>query len=105
MSKQISVKTLHTSPSIKLMLEETHSYLDAIGFVKEHVLSISDQESDLNTYIFKYEKEVIIMEYRKTKFEESLKLKFNPLSIHIVYDILLMRFNQIKEEHVLIFNE
>ena len=110
MSKQIWVKSVKQGEILlKKMYDEAQEYLENIGFVKTPLLSVTDADLSLRSYFFTQAGEKIILEYKRDMFEEILKLTFNPLDIKFVYDILLMRFNQLasdeKERNIFIYNE
>jgi len=93
---QISVKSLKVSgESLTQMYDEARSYLESIGFNKTALLSVTDKDLTLRTFLFKEGGEQILLEFKQDKYEEVLKLAFFPMEITFVYDILLMRFNQL----------
>lgn len=106
MLRQISVKAIRGKNSLQQMYNEAQVYLDNIGFSKEQLLSVTDKHSSIRTFMFKEGKEKILLEYQQDSVEEVLKLVFHPMEIKFVYDILLMRFNQLAKEKssVYIFN-
>jgi hypothetical protein len=106
MLKQISVKAIKGKNALKQMYNEAQIYLDNIGFSKEQILSLTDSDKAIRTYLFSQGKEKILLEYQQDNVEEVLKLVFHPMEIKFVYDILLMRFNQLAKEKgsVYIFN-
>jgi hypothetical protein len=108
MLKQIYVKSLHTSGSLVKMYEEAKTYLQNIGFLKIPLMAVTDIEHTFRSYLFSQGFEKVMLEYNKDMHEEVLKLVFTPAEIRFVYDILLMRFNQIardEEGNVFIYNE
>lgn len=109
MSKQICVKSLAgMGVSLNEMYKEAISYLVNIGFTKSPVISVTDKHQTTRVFFFTQGFEKVILEYKQDAFEEVLKLVFNPSDIRFVYDILLMRFNQLakeKEDRVFIYNE
>ncbi len=108
MPKQIYVKSVNGSPLLKKMYDEAQTYLGNIGFSKTPLFSLTDSEVTIRSFLFSTGHEKVIMEYKKDLFEEVLKLNFAPLEIKFVYDILLMRFNQLASEergNVYIYNE
>ena len=109
MSKQISVKAVNASGAILIkMYNEALKYLENIGFIKTPLMSITDKNKIFRSFLFSQAFEKVIIEYQKDSHEELLKLVFNPLEIKFVYDILLMRFNQIASEQkdkVFIYNQ
>ncbi|MEM3374373.1 MAG: hypothetical protein QXE31_04080 [Candidatus Woesearchaeota archaeon] len=105
--KQIYVKSLKENKSLLSMYEEAHKYLETLGFDKILLLSITDSDETFRSFLFKNGEEKIIVEYKKDMYEEILKLVFST-HITFIYDILLMRFNQISSEEresVFIYNE
>ena len=99
MLKQIFVKSVKTSDSmIKKMFDEAQKYLENIGFAKEQILSVTDQNITFRSVIFTSGKEQVLIEYRKDMFEDILRFSFTPLEILFVHDILLMRFKQIASD-------
>ena len=109
MSKQIAVKSINaTGPVLKKMFEEAQKYLENIGFIRTPLMSITDKDHTFRSFLFSQAFEKVVMEYKKTSNEEILRLIFNPLEIKFIYDILLMRFNQLaqdQEDKVFIYNE
>ena len=109
MSKQISVKSTNTSePVLKKMYDEAQKYLENIGFIKTPLMSLTDKDHTFRSFLFSQAFEKVVLEYKKDNYEETLRLIFNPLEIKFVYDILLMRFNQLaqdQEDKVFIYNE
>jgi hypothetical protein len=107
MSKQISVKSIKSSgESLKQMYNESVTYITNIGFKKIPVVSVTDKKNTVRTYLFTHGKEKIILEYCKDEYEEVLKVAFSPMEIKFVYDILLLRFNQLarnKENKIFIY--
>ena len=106
MLKQISVKSIRGKNSLKQMYNEASVYLDNIGFSKEMIFSMTDNQSSLKTFIFSEGKEKILLEFQQDTVEESLKLVFHPMEIKFVYDILLLRFNELAKEKgsIYVFN-
>ena len=89
------------------MYKEAHKYLQNIGFKKTALAAVTDKNTTLRTFYFVQGKEKIILEYKQDQVEEVLKIVFKPLDIKFVYDILLMRFNQIAKENknkIYVFN-
>ena len=107
MLKQISVKTLRTSDaSLKQMYDEAQTYMKNIGFKKIELVSVTELDNTFRSFLFSQGKEKVLLEYRQDKFEEILNLGFTPMEIKFVYDILLLRFNQLakkKKENIFIF--
>jgi len=100
MSKQLSVKSLKSmGGSVKQMFDETQSYLSNIGFERTPFLAITDKEMTVRTFLFTHGKEKIILEYKQDMIEETIKLVFSPMEIKFVYDILLLRFNQLARDN------
>jgi hypothetical protein len=99
MSKQISVKSVKSSgASIKELFEESKSYLTNIGFKKNTIAVVTDKENSTQTLLFFHGNEKVIIEFKQDAYEEVLNLAFAPMEIKFVYDILLMRFNQLARE-------
>ena len=109
MSKQICVKaTDDSNNNLTQMFKEAKKYLENIGFFQTPLISITDKDSTVRTVLFSQGHEKVIMEYKKEFSEEVLKLVFNPLEIKFIYDILLMRFNQLADQNkdkVFIYNK
>lgn len=105
--KQIFVKSLKENKSLLNMYDESQKYLETIGFEKILLLSITDLDETFRSFMFQNGEEKIIIEYKKDMYEEVLKLVFST-KITFIYDILLMRFNQLSSddrESVFIYNE
>lgn len=99
MSKQIAVKCLNGGElQLRKMYEEAMTYLENIGFSKETMLSITDTDMTFRSYLFTSGNEKVLLDYKKDMYDEILKLVFSPMEIKFVYDILLMRFNQLAAE-------
>lgn len=109
MSKQIAVRCMIGGETqLRKMHEEAITYLENIGFAKESLLAITDNDTTFRSFLFYSGDEKVMLEYKKDMYDEMLKLVFSPLDIKFVYDILLMRFNQLAAEEknsVFIFNE
>lgn len=109
MSKQISVKSINTTdPLLRKMYDEAQKYLENIGFIKTPLMSVTDKNHTFRSFLFSQAFEKVVLEYKKDSHEELLRLIFNPLEIKFIYDILLMRFNQLaqdQEDKVFIYNE
>ncbi|AJF61092.1 TPA: hypothetical protein HA239_01045 [Candidatus Woesearchaeota archaeon] len=108
MAKQISVKAVKsTGSSLSSMYKEAQTYLMNIGFSKMPLLALTSKEQTFRSYIFSQGREKVILEYKQDEYEEVLNLVFNETEIRFVYDILLMRFNQLArdEKSVFIYNE
>ena len=109
MSKQISVKALKVSGgSIKQLYEEAQKYLLNIGFAKEPMFSVTESTRVTRISYYSQGNEKVVMEYHQDLVEESLNLTFAPMDIKFVYDILLMRFNQVareKQGSIVIYNK
>ena len=109
MSKQIHVKSLRANEGLlSKMYDEAQKYLATIGFAKEPMLSVTDDSTTFRGFLFTSGFEKVMVEYKKDMYEEVLRLTFSPLEIRVVYDIILMRFNQIagqEKESVFIFND
>ena len=106
MLKQIYAKSLG-GEYLGQMYKESMTYLKNIGFHKTQLLSVTDRGSVYRWFVFTQMKEEIMIEYKKDDGEESLKLVFSPSDVEFIYDILLMRFNQIAAEEkdkVFIYN-
>ena len=108
MSKHISVKALKsTGASIKQLYEEAQKYLLNIGFSKESILSVTEATRVTRVNLYSQGNEKVLVEYHQDTVEETLKLTFKPSEIKFVYDILLMRCNQIAREkygNIVVFN-
>ena len=106
MLKQISVKSIRGKNSLKQMYNEAQVYLDNIGFSKDMLFSMTEDQLSIKTFIFSEGKEKILLEFQQDTVEESLKLVFYPMEIKFVYDILLLRFNELAKEKgsIYIFN-
>jgi hypothetical protein len=108
MSKQICVKSVKGSlDMIRKMYNEAQTYLENIGFKREPLMSITDTDSTSRSFMFSQDFERVMIEYKKDKHEEVLKLQFSPARIKFVYDILLMRINQLASEqrdNVFVYN-
>ena len=109
MSRQILVKSLKNPEQlIKEMFDEAMSYLVNIGFTRTPLISITESTSTFRAFAFSQGNEKVILEYKASFSEEVLKLSFEPLKVKFIYDILVMRFNQIAKEDkesVFIYNE
>ena len=108
MSKQICVKSINDTDMLKKMHNEARLYLENIGFKRTPLMSLTDMDNTFRSFLFSQGKEKILVEYKKDLHEEILKLVFNPLEIKFVYDLILMRFNQIassEKDKVIIFND
>ena len=95
MSRQICVKSFQSSKSLKKMYDEAVTYLESLGFKKEPILAVTDNESTARSYLFMHGTEKIIFQYKLNLNEESLVLGFTPMDVEFIYDILLMRFRQL----------
>jgi len=108
MSKVISVKSIKSSgQSIKKMYEESVEYLTNIGFQKTTLVFVNDKTTALISLMFSQGNERVLLEFQQDSIEEKLHLKFSPMRIKFVHDILLMRFNSIAKKSnnkVFIFN-
>ena len=107
MSKQIYVKSVK-GVLIKQMFDEAGEYLINIGFSKTPLISITDKDITFRGFLFSSGREKVLVEYKKDAYEEVLRLDFTPLEIRFIYDILLLRFNQIasdQKDNVFIYNE
>lgn len=109
MLKQLSVKTLKSSgASVKQMYDEANKYLENIGFKKISLVSVTSVDGVLRSYVYFQGNEKIILEYSQDRIEETVKLMFTPMEIQFIYDILLMRFNQLakdKEKSIFIYED
>ncbi|MEK6916418.1 MAG: hypothetical protein AABW92_01620 [Nanoarchaeota archaeon] len=108
MSKQISVKSIKSEgSSLEKMYKEAQKYLMNIGFSKMPLLAVTSKDETFRSYLFSQGKEKIVLEYKQDKYEEVLNLTFNQSELRFIYDILLMRFNQLArdEKSVFIYNE
>ena len=103
MLRQIQVKSLQEPGKLRKMYDEARGYLENIGFRRTPLLSLTDADQTLRSFMFEQAGEKVLVEYKVDSFEETLKLVFCPLEIEFVYDILLMRFNQIRGENKQIF--
>ncbi len=105
MLKQISVRSIaSTGASVQKMYEEAQKYLENIGFKKVELVSVTDSGSAFRSFLYVQGKEKVLLEMKQDPVEELLKLVFTPMEIKFVYDILLMRFNQLgKEKGTFIF--
>lgn len=108
MSKQISVKSINVNNgTITQMYKETQTYLENIGFRRTNLLSITEKDTKKRVFMYSQGKEKVLIEYNKDKYEEILKAVFEPMEIKFVYEILLMRFNQLarkKSDSVFVYN-
>ncbi len=106
MLKQISVKTVKGKDSLKQMYNEAQVYLENIGFEKTPVFSLTDKHMMIRSFIYSHGKEKVLIEFQQDSVEQVLKLVFHPMEIQFVYDILLLRFNQLakEKESVHVFN-
>ncbi|MBN2422903.1 hypothetical protein JXB41_06765 [Candidatus Woesearchaeota archaeon] len=96
MSKQILVKTLgNTQQTIKNIFNEIVPYLEYFGFKKHPIINASNKGGNYQGILFKYDEESIFLEYVSRSNEEAIKLNFYPLRVNVIYDVLLMRINQI----------
>ncbi|MFH2020435.1 MAG: hypothetical protein ABIJ34_03410 [archaeon] len=108
MKRQISVKALRsTGATLKQMYDEALTYLGNIGYNKEQIFALTEADRIIRTFMFVQGSEKILVEYQQDTVEEVLKIAFGQTEIKFVYDILLMRFNQIardKNGNVFVFN-
>ncbi len=109
MSRQIQVKSINTLEApLKKIYTEAHRYLESIGFKKTNLVSVTDKDKIIRSFLYTQAGENVILEYKKDMFEEVLKLIFSPMKIKFVYDIILMRFNQLARndsERIFVYNE
>ncbi len=98
MLKQIHIKSIKNEVLLKRMYDEASNYLESIGFKKTPLLSVTDAEVTFRGFLFASGNEKVMIEYQKNLFEEVLKLVFAPMEIKFIYDILLMRINQIASD-------
>lgn len=96
MQKQIFIRSLGKNKYVPSKLfNETVQYLQALGFKKTPVVSMSKKDGFYSSILFEEKEERIVLEFNSMQEEQIIKLSFAPLNIEFIYDILLMRFNQI----------
>lgn len=96
MEKQIFVRSLGQNKLVvEKLFQETFNYLRELGFKSTPICAIGDSIGVYNSVLFEDNCEKILIEYSSFGKSRVLKLTFSLDSIQFVYDILLMRFNQI----------
>ncbi|MBD3203521.1 hypothetical protein GF327_04455 [Candidatus Woesearchaeota archaeon] len=96
MSKQITIKSPEKKDSsIMKLYVELATYLKYFGFKIFPMIEINTKKKIYKTILFCFEGENILIEYINSKNELMLKVNFYPLNVSVIYDMILMRINQI----------
>lgn len=96
MSKQVMVKTIGTEKkTIKTLFRELVPYLKYFGFKEMPMMAYDQKEGVYQSFVFECNDEKILMEYFTSSKEEVLKLSFFPMNVSVIYDVVVMRINQI----------
>ncbi|MEM2139071.1 MAG: hypothetical protein QXM96_02875 [Candidatus Woesearchaeota archaeon] len=96
-NKQINIKSIKENKVLLQIYQEAQKYLENIGFEKFLLISLTDADETMRSFLFQSGEEKIIIEYKRDMYEEIVKIIFST-KITFVYDILLMRINQLSNE-------